>query len=305
MKHITFATGAAEVLDAEAIYMQGRSIRDFGGGLKDAGLHVYIPELYFDDWQPLGQELTKAGIILHMYKAAKEELSFIYSFKPRAAMAAEHDIGGGTVVWMDRHSLVTGCCADFLLNPWERFAYRPVNIRNIGSLYGGPLSGFWRDAYDIAGVTENMLFPICSSVDRQKINPYFFACLFVFRPEDGLMSAWNEMFAALRDHERMEEHFRNEDNRVFLHQAALCLTVLKNVPKAAMRELPYYYGYPVHLHTEIAAPYMAGSMDQLNTAFFYRELHDWREAAGQMAISEKLGEWLTERIAEAKAMYRE
>lgn len=305
MKHITFATGAMEVLDAEAIYMLGRSIGDFGGGLKDAGLHAYIPELYFDGWQPLSHELSKAGISLHRYRAAKEELSFAYSFKPRAAVAAEQDIGGGTVVWVDRHSLITGCCADFLLNPWERFAYRPVNIRNIGSLHSGPLSGFWQDAYDIAGISQEKLFPIFSSVDRQKINPYFFACLFVFRPEDGLMSAWNEMFLMLQNHERMEVHLRNEDNRVFLHQAALCLTVLKNVPRAAMRELPYYYGYPVHLHTEIAEKYRAGSMDQLNTAFFYRELHDWREAAGQMDVSEKLGEWLTERITEAKEMYRE
>lgn len=43
----------------------------------------------------------------------------------------------------------------------------------------------------------------------------------------------------------------------------------------------------------------------MNTAFFYRELHDWREAAGQMAVSDMLGEWLTERIAESKAVYRE
>jgi hypothetical protein len=217
MKHITFATGAIQVSDAEAIYMLGRSIRDFGGGLKDAGLHAYIPEFLFEGWQPLSHELSKAGVSLHMYRAAKEDLSFAYSFKPRAAMAAEQDIGGGTVVWVDRHSLVTGCCADFLLNPWEHFAYRPVNIRNIGSLYGGPLSEFWKEAYDIAGVSQEKLFPIFSSVDRQKINPYFFACLIVFRPEDGLMSAWNEMFLMLRDHERMEEHLQNEDNRVFLH----------------------------------------------------------------------------------------
>ncbi len=304
MKHITFATGAVEVLDAEAIYMLGRSIRDFGGGLNDAVLHAYIPEMHFDDWQPLTHDFSNAGVRLRMYKAANEEMSFIYSFKPRAAMAAEQDLGCGTVVWMDRHSLVTGCCADLVLNSWEHFAYRPVNIRNIGSLYGGPLSAFWQDAYDIAGVAEDKLFPVCSSVDRQKINPYFFACLFVFRPEDGLMSAWNEMFTALRDHERMEEHLLKEENRVFLHQAALCLTVLKNVPKAAMRELPYYYGYPVHLHTETAAAYKAGSMDQLNTAFFYRELNDWREAAGQLDVSPKLGEWLSARVNEAKELYR-
>jgi hypothetical protein len=304
MTHITFATGAADALDAEAIYMLGRSIRDFGGGLSDAGLHAYIPEMYFDGWQPFIQELSKAGISLHMYKAAKEELFFVYSFKPRAAMAAEQDIGGGTVVWMDRHSLVTGCCADFELNPWEHFAYRPVNIRNIGSLYAGPLSSFWQVAYDMAGVAEDKLFPIYSSVDRQMINPYFFACLFVFRPEDGLMTAWNEMFTVLRDHERMEEHLLKEENRVFLHQASLCLTILKNVPKAAIRELPYYYGYPVHLHTEIAAPYKALSMDQLNAAFFYRELHDWREAAGQMSVSPRLGKWLTARVDEARALNR-
>ena len=302
MAHITFATGAASLSDAEAIYMLGRSIQDFGGGLKNAGLHVYIPEAEFEGWKAIAQKLKDAGISLHMFKASKEELAFMYAFKPLAAHAAEQDLGEGTVVWMDRHSLVTGNCADFVLNPWEHFAYRPVNIRNIGSLYGGPASGFWQDAFDIAGVTMSSLFPICSSVDRQMINPYFFACLYAFRPADGLMERWKELFEALKCHPVMEKHLLVEENRIFLHQAALCLAVLKNIPREAMRELPYYYGYPLHLHGEIPEVYRVSSMDRLNTTYFYRELHDWQKAAEGIAVSQGLGQWLTERIEEAKAL---
>ena len=68
MKHITFTTCAVQVSDAEAIYMLGRSIRDFGCGLSEAGLHSYIPEFCIEDWLPLCHELSGAGISLQIYK---------------------------------------------------------------------------------------------------------------------------------------------------------------------------------------------------------------------------------------------
>lgn len=302
MAHITFATGAASVSDLEAIYMLGRSIRDFGGGLSRAGLHVYIPEAEFEGWKAVETQLLTAGILLHMIKATKEELAFLYAFKSLTANAAEQDIGDGTVVWMDRHSLVVGDCADFVLNPWEHFAYRPVNIRNIASLYGGPINGFWKDAFDIAGIAEGSLFPVFSSVDRQKITPYFFACLFVFRPADGLMASWKELFETLQCHPQMKKHLQAEKHRIYLHQAALCLAALKNIPREAMRELPFYYGYPLHLHGQIPELYRVSSMDRLNTAYFSREQHDWQKAAEGIAVSQGLGDWLTERIREAKSL---
>lgn len=299
MPEVTFATGACGIEDAEAVYMLGRSIRDFAGGLSGIGLRVYVPEIYSDSWQAVANELNAAGITLRVYRAAREDLSFFYSFKPRAGLAAEQDIRTGTVIWLDRHSLVTGCCADLLLNDREQFAYRPVNIRNIGSLYDEPVSGFWKDAYEIAGISQDRLFPVYSSVDRQEINPYFYACIFAFRAELGIMAAWNRIFDELRLHPRMTAYLSDDEISTYLHQAALCLAVLSTVPRGRMRELPYYYGYPVHLHSDIPPAYRIDRLDRLNTAFLHRELHDFREATGDIAVSEELCGWLEESICES------
>lgn len=300
MRDFTFATGAMGYGDAEAVYMLGRSILEFGGGLSGAGLCAYIPEMYFEDWQQAAGEMKGAGVALKMYRAGEKDLAFDYAFKVRAALAAEQDIQKGTVAWLDRHALVTGCCADLLLAPWEQFAYRPVNIRNIGCLYGEVPDAFWRDALRIAGVGPEKLFPVCSSVDRQVLNPYFFACTYVFRAESGLAAAWNALFDAfLRDY-GMERHLADEEHRIFLHQAAFSLAAVKTVPREAVRELPYYYGYPVHLNGEIPEAYKAESMDGLNVAFFHRELHEYRASAGTLGMSDRLEGWFEDRIGEAR-----
>ncbi len=294
MSNLIFASYANEKEDLLANYLLAKSIRDFSGGLSDIQLRVYIPESILMEVQPMLLKFRDMNVSFRGYPLPNDD--FDYFFKPAAALAAEKDICNGTVIWFDRHMLVLGPCADLILNETESFAYRPPHLQLLGSSYDLPPDELWETLYDIAEIDTSSLFPVYSVVDRKKIRSYFFAGHFSFRAESGLMREWVDLFNHLKNHSRMQQLLKDKTVRVFLHQIALTITVLKKCKNDQLKALPLYYGYPAHLYEDIPGYYQAGSMSDLNTAFlnsFYQE----RDVL-KIPISGQLQSWILSSINE-------
>jgi hypothetical protein len=313
MESLYFASYANEEEDLLSNYLLAKSIKDFTGNLSVIPLHIYLPDSLLPKTRPIMHKFKNMNTAFHGYTTA--ENSFDYSFKPASALAAERNIGNGTIFWFDRHMIALNSCADLILNETEKFSWRPPHLRIIGSLYDtGSITEkkkilseaatyhqcninpdeLWETIYKIAGVNKNRSFPVYSVVDRQKIHAYFYACHFSFRAESGLMKEWNELFTLLQKHEQMQPFLKDETVRIFLHQISLTMAVLKNCDRDELRALPLYYGYPTHLYGDFLPEYQARDMTTLNTACF---APDYQESIfPNMPVSEYLQKWIIESI---------
>lgn len=282
----SFATYAASENDLVCNYLLANSIQDFAGNLSGMPLRIYVSS----DLDTRDVMKHFAGLNVKFAKYPKTR-RFRYAFKPAAASACEADVNEGTVIWLDRHMIITSPCTDVLLNPPEQFAYRPPHLKLLGASVKEPLSKMWGTACKIAGVDESTLFPVYTEVDRQEIWSYFSAGHFSFRAEAGIMRKWDMLFNELADHPDMKPYL-DDSVRVFLHQIALTLAVLKNQDRDALKPLPAFYGYPTHLHSKIEKEYQAHQMDELYTSFYSCN-------AGikpNMPVSKHLASWLKDKI---------
>lgn len=267
-------------------YLLANSIRDFAGNLSDFPLRIYLASDL--DTQDEIEKFAGLNVIFAKYLKARR---FRYAFKPAAASACEADVNEGTVIWLDRHTIVTNPCTDALLNPPEQFAYRPPHLKLLGASVNEPLNKMWTTACKIAGVDESTLFPVCTEVDRQEIWSYFSAGHFSFRAEAGIMRKWDALFNELADHPDMKP-FLDDFVRVFLHQISLTLAVLKGQDSDKLKPLPIFYGYPTQLHSKIDKEYQANQMDELYTSFY--SCNDGIKP--NMPVSKYLALWLKDKV---------
>jgi hypothetical protein len=229
------------------------------------------------------------NVIFSEYPAARKDIQ--YAFKPAAASACETDVKTGNVIWLDRHMIVLAPCVNLLLNPSEQFAYLPPHYKLLGMSADEPINKLWETLYRIAEIDESMLFPMYTMVDNKKILPYFKGDHFSFRADTCIMQKWDELFYRLAEHQDMKQ-FLDEGVRTYLHQIALTLTVLKNINKNALKQLPKFYGYPTGSHKEIDVCNQASQMEQLHTAYY--NCND--SIKPKMPVSKQLTAWLKDKV---------
>lgn len=286
---ITFATYAAQNNDLLSNYLLANSIREFAGNLSDCPLRIYVSADL--DFQNKAKRFDGLNVLFSTYPGGRKK--YRYAFKPAAASACESDVKAGNVIWLDRHMLVLGPCVDLLLNPLEQFAYCPPNLKIAGASADEPIDKLWTTAYRIAGVDESALFPMYSKVDQQKIWAYFSAGHFSFRAEAGIMREWDALFVELAEHRDMKP-FLDDTARVYLHQIALTCAILRKQSKDTLKPLPFFYGYPTHLHNKIETHYRSSLIDQLHTAFYTHS----NAKIPKKAVSRQLAFWLEDKAGQ-------
>jgi len=287
--NIIFATYAVEREDLLYNYLLANSIRDFAGNMSEISLKIY----YSSDLSVQDSMDKFSGLNVRFSEFPATRVDTAYPFKSAAAAACEADVKEGNVIWLDRHMIVLNPCANLLLNPLEQFAYRPPHLKLLAASVDEPINQMWKTAFNIAGIIETDLFPVYTEVDKECIWSYFSAGHYSFRAESGLMGKWNTLFNQLLEHREMKPFLDNaitedaEYIRIYLHQIALSLTVLKNLKITELKPLPVYYGYPLHLHDDIEQYYRVSQMEQCHTAFY-----SWEYCTPSELISEKLAFWI-------------
>ncbi|MBN1486194.1 MAG: hypothetical protein JW981_01055 [Anaerolineae bacterium] len=250
--------------EAEAVTLAD-SIRTFAGKLSQNPIWVLVPKMD----KALDKKTIKALRALDAqiisFDIEPAALEFPLAAKAFAAAEAESQAQGYAriLTWMDTDVLVFNPPTPLLLEQGMALGYRPVDHTLIGSLYDKPLDAFWSLIYAECRVPEEKIFPMLTSVDRNRLRPYFNAGILVVRPEYRVLRTWRDNFQRLYRDARFETFYEEHVlYRIFMHQAVLSGTILSLLDASELQLLPHRINYPLNLHHE----YPEGSRpDYINT----------------------------------------
>lgn len=248
-------------------YAMAASIRTFAGKFKDAPIWITVPEGH-ELQGDIAKKLDALSVEYIPISAHEAIWKYPYASKPLASSAAETYADGKTdfLVWIDRDGLVTNQPDAFLLPEGKLLGYRPTDMRNVGSLWGEPLTPFWQEIYTRFGIDEAKAFKFTSVVDEQPMYPYVNAGLLCVRPEAGILREWKTDF--LNHYMSPELLAYAKESPVYYwlgHQTLLTGTVLKMLNEDQMQLLPWGYNYPANLHHRFAPGKAVHTLDQVTS----------------------------------------
>lgn len=261
MNKYIFATAMIWKEQLPDIIRLAESIRTFGGKFADAPIWVFAAaDIALTD-SAQTDRLKNLGVEFKNYTFPEHVDWLYYAGKPYAAARAETIAArdnSAVLIWLDTDTIFLMEPSDFNLPENISLAYRTVMHNRAGSLYGQPPDTLWRRIYELTGLTDDMLFPMTTQADRQKIRAYFHCGLIVVRPHKGILRRWAQDFAMLAQDSVVIEQCRADvDKRVFLHQNALTPAVLNILKRDEMVELSDRYNYPLlfEKHYGATAPF--------------------------------------------------
>jgi hypothetical protein len=276
------------------------SLRTFGGRFSQSPVWAFIHDGDNIEDIKMHNRLSSLDIELKVSRAPKESNWLYYAEKVYAAGMAELEAEDHCriLVWLDDDTVFLSEPKEFDLNPDISLAYCPVMHNRSGSLYGTPPDEFWGTIYELLGLTDDMLFPMTTPADKQRIRAYFHAGLLAVRPDKKFLRRWVSDFEILYKDEKLAEMCRNDQTRrIFLHQTALAGAVLNTVNRNEMIQLPEKYNYPIFFEKQYGG---AVKFDSIEDAVTIRCLvssdnmgKDWhRRLAGP---ADKVA-WLKEKL---------
>jgi len=263
-----FAAYAESVEALQHVYRLAESLRRFGGQFSDSPVWAYVPQGFTIDSMELGRAPQSLNVGIRTSRTPEEAQWFYYSGKVYAAAEAEAAAAGkaAVLVWMDEDTVILSDPSDFDLRAGTSFAYCPVMHNRSGSLYDQPPDDFWGRIYERLSITDDVLFPVVTRADQQKIRAYFQAGLLVVRPERGILRGWVGNFELLYTDSVLADMCRAEiDKRIFLHQTALVGAVVKAIPRNEMIELSDRYNYPIFFEQEYDSKVVYDSLEDVIT----------------------------------------
>jgi hypothetical protein len=232
------------------------SLRAFGGAWRDAPVWVYMPDdASVDDSESLAR-LRGLGVEVRTSHTPEVAKWFFYGGKPFGAAAAEEAAAGwaALLVWLDQDTIILDEPREFHLAPGVGLAYCPVMHNRSGTLYGSALNAFWSRIYEKLGLSDDLLFPMITPADQQKIRAYFHCGQLAVRPEKGILRQWARQFETLcGDSVLVAMCKEDRDQRVFLHQTALTGAVLHTLQPKEMVALSGRYNYPIFFERQYGA----------------------------------------------------
>lgn len=243
--------------DERYALLQAQSIRKYTGTHKHSPVFAMLPSEQTGKLNPgIVDELNKLDVEIIPFDYYTSKQSIHYTIKSMAAGAAELYATGKVeqLIYSDVESLFLNDPSLMALHKSKKLGIRPVDIKNIGSLWDEPLDDFWKNIYSLLNVSTDYLFPVISTVDSVKLRAYFNACQLTVKPEYGLLQKWSNNLARLRDNPVWNKYFaQNELYRVFLHQAIMVGTMLAELKEEDIEIQPVQvnfplYAYPQHPH---------------------------------------------------------
>jgi hypothetical protein len=240
-----------------------RSLRRFGGRLKDAPVYSYAPRA--------GRDVTPATrrwFARHGVEHRSEVLNTRYVVKGVHNKAfvvghAERTLDHEILVFADSDQIVVAEPSLLLLPPDRDAAACPVGIKGCGPsdpddpdhdywwrLYGGrtenigtsgpddPEYGFWMKLYEMCGIAGPDY--VETTVDQQRIFSYWNSGLVAVRRDRGLFSRWHDVFV-----EAMGRGLIPGYGDFYMDQAALAAAF--RAADARVHILPHSYNYHANL----------------------------------------------------------
>lgn len=168
-----------------------------------------------------------------------------------------------SLVWLNPDCLIFNPPKLFALEKECEAAFRPVHIRNVGSLANEPIDGYWMSVYEEIGVMK-VPYTFESFVDAQTIRPYFNTHCFSIDPSLRIMRTWRAYFKSLVLNREFQTNYCQDSlHQLFLHQVVLSALIMKLIEQKRMLMLPPEYSYPLHLQDKLPSTKRFQSLNQL------------------------------------------
>jgi hypothetical protein len=244
------------------------SVRTFGGRFSEAPVWAYSPEdVVLDNPEQL-ERLKALKVELRTSRTPDSARWLFYAGKVYAVAQAEADAEGVSevLVYLDDDTILLDEPEDLAISGSVKLAYCPIMHNRSGSLYDEPPKPFWGRLLECMEITDDMLFPMVTPADKQKIRAYFHAGLLAVRPKQGILRQWPVYFERLYEDSVLATACRAEfDKNVFLHQTALIGAVLHNVGREEMVELSGRYNYPIFFERQYGGVEVFDAIDSVVT----------------------------------------
>ncbi len=258
---IHYMTVISSQVEAQQVKLLIESLRRFGGRLGEYPVWLFCTDMKYSEGFSESGRLK----LFHL----EMDLPFRnYPFAEKVfacALAEELAVLSGvkTLIWLNPDCLIFNPPELFVLNKDYDAAFRPVHIRNVGSLAKESLDGYWQGVYEVVGV-DQVPYTIESYVDGQTIRPYFNTHCFAINPDRGILQSWRAFFvASLLDKAFQDTYCQDELHQIFLHQVVLSALLMKSIEKDRILMLPPEYSYPLHLQDKLPTDKLEKSLNQL------------------------------------------
>ena len=267
----------------------GASIRKFGESLSDYPIWVLIPKTGATNNKEIKNTFSSLGVDLIPFSTKNEPqfpfINYVLAAKNAELLAKKK---GLLLAWLGSNTIIFNEPKHFILNDNKKLGYRPVHHTNIGSFYDEPIDPFWELVYQKCNVSKELIFPMKTHVDHNKIRPYFNAGCLIVRPEKGLFQSWWKSYKELYNEKCFKEYYnKNYLYAIFIHQAVLSGVILSTIEKNELYELPFEYNYPLNLYYNCPFVYRAKNINELTTVR-YEDPEDLKK----VPIQDPLKSWL-------------
>jgi len=266
------------------------SLRSFGGAVHNCPVWIFEVNPQHAPCEPLKGD----NIAIFPLEVPESIKSYLYGDKVYAGRQAEEmaDSTTRSLIWMDPSCLVINPPVLYDLSGQFDAAVRPVHIRNVGIAALVPLDDFWKTICETVGVTD-IHATVESFVDRQIIRSYFNSHAFAVNPSKKLCQEWFNIFEMLVcDKEFQKKCCKDQQHRVFLHQAVYSVLITASIDADRLRILPPDYNYPYNLHESVFSERKARALNDLVTVTYEsRSLSP--DAVNDIHIADPLKKWLS------------
>ncbi len=273
------------------------SIREFGGPCRHSAIYVVQPREGVMISQKTMNVLTKHDVIYIRANFNDTWFSYGVANKVYAAAFIESLVKGtvDSLTFLDSDTIIVNPPVDLFLETTGVVAVRPTDIRGVGQLVSAPLTPYWESVWDVCGVNPPVGWDVSTTVDEQRIYPYFNSGLVTVNPQEGLFQLWRENMDRLARDERISSLPQRCDERIYLDQAALAATILSKVSQQQTTILDHRYNYPLHLHGRMPQATRVSSLDELVVVHYHRIFQD-RSWINNISVDGFLAKWLLARL---------
>jgi lipopolysaccharide biosynthesis glycosyltransferase len=273
------------------------SIRTFAGSVRDCPVYAVHPA-----HKPLPgidtiTALTKLNVIFishdlnHSFRGDHPG-DRIANKTFASAFLEEHLEGASTtLLFLDTDTLVLNDLHELILDEKADCAVKPVDVKNIGILWGDEPDYFWRAIYDMADTTgRRRAFKVETTVDNRPISSYFNSGVIAVDPQKNILRYWA---ARTEEMARRSDFFSGLTPAQLFHRNqalfAACLTA--RIDEERIDILPARFNYPFHLHSQIQLSNRIEQLDLINILHYHDhfEKDAWRN---DISISVDLTEWI-------------
>ena len=258
---IHYITAITSQVEAQQVKLLIESLRRFGGRLGEYPVWLFCTNMKFSEG------ITESGTLKLFHLKMDLPLSHYPLAEKVFACALAEEMaalaGVKTLIWLNPDCLIFNPPELLILGDKFDAAFRPVHIRNVGSLANEPIDGYWQRVYEVVRVNQ-VPYTIESYVDGQILQPYFNQHCFAINPAKGILQAWRAYFLTLLLDKEFQENFCNdESHHIFLHQVVLSALLMKSIEQRRILILPPEYSYPLHLQDKLPATKRVQSLNQL------------------------------------------